>query len=46
MLVNAQIKRFSSFGKYNDDSFNDMFKEAGIKVDIKKRPPSIISYLD
>jgi dCMP deaminase len=46
MLVNAKIKRFVSFGKYNDDSFNDMFQEAGIKVDIKKRPPSIISYLD
>ena len=46
MLVNAKIKRFVSFGQYNDDSFIDMFKEAGIEVDIKKRPSSRISYLD
>jgi len=46
MLVNAKIKRFVSFGKYSDDSFIDLFREAGIEVDIKKRPPSRISYLD
>jgi len=46
MLVNAKIQRFASFGKYSDDSFIDLFKEAGIEVDIKKRPPSRISYLD
>jgi dCMP deaminase len=46
MLVNAKIKRFVSFGKYSDDSFIELFREAGIKVDIKKRPPSRISYLD
>jgi dCMP deaminase len=46
MLVNAKIQRFVSFGKYSDDSFIDLFKEAGIEVDIKKRPPSQISYLD
>jgi len=46
MLVNAKIKRFVSFGKYDDDAFVDMFKEAGIEVDIKKRPSSRISYLD
>ena len=46
MLVNARIKRFVSFGKYNDDTFVGLFKEAGIKVDIKKRPSSRISYLD
>ncbi len=45
MLVNARIKRFVSFGKYNDDEFIDLFKEAGIKIDIKKRPSSRISYL-
>jgi dCMP deaminase len=46
MLVNARIKRFVSFGKYSDDTFIDLFKEAGIEVDIKKRPSSRISYLD
>jgi len=46
MLVNAKIKRYVSFGKYNDDAFIGLFKEAGIEVDIKKRPSSRISYLD
>ena len=46
MLVNAKIKRFVSFGKYNDDAFRDLFKEAGIELDIRKRPSSRISYLD
>jgi dCMP deaminase len=46
MLVNAKIKRFVSFGKYSDDSFIELFREADIEVDIKKRPSSRISYLD
>ena len=46
MLVNAKIKQFVSFDKYNDDAFIDLFREAGIEVDIKKRPSSRISYLD
>ena len=46
MLVNAQIKRYVSFGKYNDNAFIDLFKGAGIEVDIQKRPSSRISYLD
>jgi len=46
MLVNARIKRLVSFGKYNDNTFEDLFREAGIEVDIRKRPPSSISYLD
>ena len=45
MLVNAKIKRFVSFGKYNDDEFIDLFTDAGIEIDIKKRPSSRISYL-
>jgi dCMP deaminase len=45
MLVNARIKRYVSFGKYNDNAFVDLFKEAGIEIDIKKRPSSRISYL-
>ncbi len=46
MLVNARIKRFVSFGKYNDDSFRDMFQEAGIEFESRDRPPSRINYLD
>ena len=46
MLVNAKIKRFVSFGKYNDTAFSDLFRDADIEVDIKKRPSSRIGYLD
>ena len=46
MLVNAKIARFVNFGRYNDSSFVDLFREAGIEVDMKKRPSSRISYLD
>jgi dCMP deaminase len=46
MLVNAKIKRYVSFGKYDDDSFKELFREAGIEVDIKERPPAEINYLD
>jgi dCMP deaminase len=46
MLVNAKIKRYVSFGRYDDNSFEDLFREAGIELDLKKRPPSRISYLD
>jgi dCMP deaminase len=45
MLVNAKIKRFVSFDRYNDKSFNGLFREAGIEIDIKKKPSSRISYL-
>ena len=46
MLVNAKIKRYISFGRYNDDAFINLFQEAGIELDIKQRPPFRISYLD
>ncbi len=46
MLVNAKIERFVSFGSYNDDTFVELFQEAGIKVDIKERPSSGIDFLD
>ena len=45
MLVNARIGRYVSFGKYNDNAFIDLFREAGIELDIKKRPSSRITYL-
>ncbi len=46
MLVNAKIKRLVTFGSYNDSSFIELFREAGIEVDIKKRPSSRVSFLD
>ncbi len=46
MLVNAKIKRFVSFGKYNDDTFIELFREAGIEVDMKDRPDARITFLD
>ncbi|UCG10048.1 MAG: dCMP deaminase family protein [Dehalococcoidia bacterium] len=46
MLVNAKIGRLVSFGEYDDSAFIDLFQQADIKVDIKKRPRLQISYLD
>jgi dCMP deaminase len=46
MMVNARIARSVSFGKYSDDRFIEIFREAGIKVDIEDRPSSEISFLD
>jgi dCMP deaminase len=46
MLANARIRRFVSFGRYDDDAFRLLFQEAGVEVDIKQRPPPGIVYLD
>ena len=46
MLVNARIKRFVSFGKYNDNAFMELFRESDIEFEIKKRPSIEIKYLD
>jgi len=46
MLVNAKIKRFVSFGRYDDDSFVELFREAGIGFDLKERPSKRIEHLD
>ena len=45
MLVNARIKRLVTFGSYADNSFIDLFKEAGIEFDLPKAPSSKITYL-
>ena len=46
MMVNSRIVRVVNFREYADDSFIEMFKEAGITYDIKPRPSSTITYLD
>jgi len=45
MLVNARIKRFVTYGSYADDSFRDLFQEAGIVFKLHRKPPSKITYL-
>ncbi len=45
MLVNAKIKRFVTFAKYADDSFVDLFKEAGITLDVLEPPNLNISFV-
>ena len=45
MLVIAKIKRFVTFGKYADDSFRDLFKEANIEFESHTKPSSNITYL-
>jgi len=46
MLVNSRIKRFVSFGEYNDSVFLSLFKDADIEVSLKERPSSIVTFLD
>jgi len=46
MLTNAKIKRYVSFGRYNDEAFIQLFREAEIELDIKDRPPSQIEHLE
>ena len=38
MLANARIKRFVTFGNYADNSFTDLFKEAGITFELHDEP--------
>ena len=46
MLVNSRIARFVSFGKYNDDAFEELFAESGIEVELRPRPSDRIGFLD
>jgi dCMP deaminase len=46
MLTNARIKRYVSFGKYADNSFVDMFREAGISFEQMPKPSNTIVFLD
>ncbi|OGZ18820.1 MAG: cytidine deaminase [Candidatus Nealsonbacteria bacterium RBG_13_42_11] len=46
MLVNAKIVRYVTFGKYADDDFVNLFKEAGIKIDMLDKPVSDITFLE
>jgi dCMP deaminase len=46
MMVNSRIRRLVTFGRYNDNSFRDLFREAGIEVELRERPSAEISFLD
>jgi dCMP deaminase len=46
MLTNARIKRYVSFGKYADNSFQDMFREADISFEQLPKPSNAIVFLD
>ncbi len=55
MLVNAKIKRYVSYNKYDNTTlrafvnlsgFIDLFRDAGVESIIKEKPPSRITYLD
>ena len=46
MLVNSRIDRFVSFGRYNDQSFEELFRESGIEVELRPRPSDRIGFLD
>ena len=45
MLVNARIKRFVTSGEYADDSFLNLFREAGVDFERLEAPPCSISRL-
>ncbi|MCK4221460.1 MAG: dCMP deaminase family protein [Dehalococcoidia bacterium] len=45
MLVNAKIKRFVTFGSYSDDAFKELFQEAGIEYELRRKPPSRVGFL-
>jgi dCMP deaminase len=46
MLTNARIKRYVSYGKYADNSFEEMFKQAGIAFEHLPKPSNSIVFLD
>ena len=46
MLVNSRIRRFVTFRNYADESFRDLFSEADIEFEFRKRPGPEITFLD
>jgi len=46
MMINARVKRVVIFTKYADDSFKELFREAGIQVDVLDKPSATISFLE
>lgn len=44
MLVNAKIKRLATCGNYADESFIELFQEAGVDFARHERPPAEITH--
>ncbi len=44
MIVNAGVKRFVTYGDYADKSFSRLFKEAGIKFEMRPHPKKEIDF--
>ena len=45
MLVNARIARFVTYGRYSEETFRDLFSEAGIGFDVLLEPSREIDFL-
>jgi len=45
MLVNARIARFVTYGMYSEESFREMFQEAGIEFDLQAAPPANVTFV-
>lgn len=45
MLVNARIARFVTYGTYSEESYRDLFSEAGIRFDVLPEPSRDIDFL-
>jgi dCMP deaminase len=46
MMVNARVKRLVTFAAYSDEAFKELFREAGIQVDILPKPSSEITFME
>ncbi|MBU3912371.1 MAG: dCMP deaminase family protein [Candidatus Omnitrophica bacterium] len=46
MIVNCKIKKFVTSGKYSDNSFRQLFKEAAVEFKTIKHPRLTITNLD
>jgi dCMP deaminase len=46
MMINARVKRVVIFTKYADDAFKELFREAGIPVDVLEKPSATITFLE
>jgi len=46
MLTNAKIKRYVSYGKYNDQDFIPLFEQAHVQFEQLPRPSNTIVFLD
>jgi dCMP deaminase len=46
MMINARVKRVVIFSKMADNAFKELFREAGIQLDVLEKPSSTITFLE